>query len=388
MIIQLGELNLKLLIPLLFPIFLKFRRLNRRNNDINSTAFSEFCNFVSIIPCIILYFIQKFKSKTLKDDIKFDSIQINRISESSQKEKNKTSKIRQFLFVALISFLQLCASTLKILFYKSINRALKTNIQPLFQLLCLISFCMIFLGFSIYFHQIISVIIICTCLMIFFIETIIYQEIKANEVIKSMLFYLVLQGFYILSNVLGKKYLNKYVENFFLFLFKYCIIALFPMILYGGLTFLIEIKNDNYKIFQYFPKIKIWIFLVDLFFSFLFEIGLWLTIYYFNPCYYFIFETLADFLELILSNFDKTSISYSTNQLITFYILYPIILFCISVFYEIIILNFCGLSYNTKIKISERGKEDIKNDEKPLNLFEIIGDNSDEFETNYITHVK
>ncbi len=392
MLIQFGEINIKLLIPLLFPIFLKFRRLNRRNNDINSQAFTEFCNFLSIIPCIILYFIQKIKSKTRKDDIERDTFNINKVSigftELSTRENKKNSKVKQYLFVALISFLQLCASTLKILFYKSINKALKTNIQPLFQLLCLISFCIIFLGFSIYSHQIISVIIICTCLIIFFIETVIYQDITKSDIIKSMLFYLFLQGFYILSNVLGKKYLNKYIENFFLFLFKYCIISLIPMIIYGFLACLINVKDDNYKIFQYFPKIKIWIFLVDLFFSFLYELGLWLTIYFFNPCYYFIFETLADFLELILSKFDKTSIKYTTSQLITFYILYPIILFFISIFFEIIILNFCGLSYNTKIKISERGKRDTKNNEKAAKTTEIKLDLSDnDSEGGYYTNL-
>ena len=191
-----------------------------------------------------------------------------------------------------------------------------------------------------------------------------------------MVFYLFLQGFYISSNVLGKKYLNKYVENFYLFLFKYCIIALIPMTIYGLLTYLIEIENENYKIFQYYHKIKIWIFLVDLFFSFLYEMGLWLTIYYFNPCYYFIFETLADFLEIILSKFDKTSIKYSRGELITFFILYPIILLSICVFNEIIILNFWGLSYNTKKKIIERERKDVFDDDGGITMIEIGDDNS------------
>ena len=294
------------------------------------------------------------------------------------------AKIKQFIFISLISFLQLCASTIKIIFYKYINKALKTNIQPLFQLLCLISFCIIFLKYSIYLHQIISVIIICTCLIIFFIETIFYQDIPIKKVIETMAFYLFLQGFYILSNVLGKKYLNKYVENFYLFLFKYCIIALIPFTIYGALTYLIHFENDNYHIFQYFPKIKIWIFIVDLFFSFLYEIGLWLTIYFFNPCYYFIFETLADFLEIILSKFDKTSINHSTGQLITFYTLYPIILFSICVFNEIFILNFFGLSYNTKKKIIERERKDVDDDDCQINIIEIGDENSKDDNGGYI----
>lgn len=389
MIIQFGELNLKLLIPLLFPIFLKFRRLNRRNNDINSTAFSEFCNFLSITPCIILYYIQKCRSKSEKTNSNINenvnsnsyrtSLNIT-ISDEMKKKNNKTikEKIKQFFFIALISFLQLCASMLKAFYYKKINKSLKSNVQPIFQLLFLILFCIIFLKFSIFSHQIVSVIVICICLIIFFIESIFYQNIQIGDIIGSIFFYFFLQMFYILSNVLGKKYLNKYVENFYLFLFKYCIIALIVATIYGIIIYYINLEEENFKIFNFFSKIQLWIFLVDLFFSFLFEIGLWLTIYYFNPCYYFIFETISDLLEIILSKFDKTAINYSFEQLITFYILYPIILFAIFVFNEIIILNFCNLNYNVKINIVERSKNEFDTKQNEIQYLEFLDDNNSE----------
>ena len=97
---------------------------------------------------------------------------------------------------------------------------------------------MIFLKLLLYIHQIVSVIIICICLIIFFVENIIYQKIKAFEIIKGFLFYLFIQALYILSNILGKKYMNKYVENVYLFLFKYSIISLIPFSIYAGLTYL------------------------------------------------------------------------------------------------------------------------------------------------------
>ena len=91
------------------------------------------------------------------------------------------------------------------------------------------------------------------------------------------------------------------------------------------------------------------------FFSWLFEIGLWLSMYYFSPCYYFIFETISDFLEIFFGykNFE-------VGQLISFFILYPILIFGLLVFNEVIILNFCGLDYNAKLKIMEREENDIK----------------------------
>ena len=98
--------------------------------------------------------------------------------------------------------------------------------------------------------------------------------------------------------------------------------------------------------------------LLYLFFSCLFELGLWLTIYYFTLCHYIIFETLANIIDIIFSDKD-----YSKGQIISSIILYPILFFSILVFNEIIILNFCGLNYNTKREIMEREKYDLKNNE-------------------------
>ena len=77
--------------------------------------------------------------------------------------------------------------------------------------------------------------------------------------------------------------------------------------------------------------------------------------YYFSPCYYFIFETISDFLEIFFG-YKK----FEVGQYISFFILYPILIFGLLVFNEVIILNFCGLDYNTKLKIMEREENDIK----------------------------
>lgn len=85
MLIEFGNLEYKLLIILLFPFFLKLRRLNRGNNDIKSRAFVEYCNFISLTPCIILYFIQKI------------SISKNIIS-LFKKSNNNTKKGKEYSF--------------------------------------------------------------------------------------------------------------------------------------------------------------------------------------------------------------------------------------------------------------------------------------------------
>ena len=81
---------------------------------------------------------------------------------------------------------------------------------------------------------------------------------------------------------------------------------------------------------------------------------MWLTIYYFSPCHYIIYESIANFLEIILAKVTEIQGIFSKEEIITFYILYPILIFGTIVFNEIIILNFCGLNYNTKKEIMKR----------------------------------
>ena len=82
-----------------------------------------------------------------------------------------------------------------------------------------------------------------------------------------------------------------------------------------------------------------------------------MTIYYFSPCHYIIFETIGNILDVSYSIINNGN-SFHKNEQISFIILYPIILFSVLVFNEIIILNFCGLNYNTKIEIMKREKMD------------------------------
>ena len=108
----------------------------------------------------------------------------------------------------------------------------------------------------------------------------------------------------------------------------------------------------------------------------LYKLGAWLTIYYFTPCHYIIFNTISDFFDVILSQFvnddNESNEKYHPTQKITFFILYPILIFISLVFNEIIVLNCCGLNYNTKEEIATRGEKDMH-----LNIIE--EDNSNEF---------
>ena len=156
MLIQFGELQIKLLIPILFPIFLKLRRLNRRRNHIDSAAFKGFNDFLSMALCGIFYLIlflntksNKYKNKKIEketeksekksvngslnssNDYQKDSTSIKSQIQKKNLKMEKLQKKRKFYFIMLISLLQLIAIIIKNLWKDKIEECLKLNIAVL-----------------------------------------------------------------------------------------------------------------------------------------------------------------------------------------------------------------------------------------------------------------
>ena len=390
MLIRFGELKKRLLIPILFPFFLKLRRLNRKENSIKSSAFQGFNDFLSLIICGVFYLILKLNLKSEKENLKKKnnnnsintkekaqnshslnpSVNIPNEIEQLIQLKRKMERKNQWLFVVGIAGLQLSAIILKTFWKINMEETLKLNISVLMEVFLLIILSYIFLGLKIYSHQVFSFIIIFICLTIFFIESLFYEEkeIKIQNLIEDIANYFLVQLVYCLSDVMGKKYLNIYLDSPYLLLFKMGIIGIIPIVIYGIIIEFLDVDNEDYKIFSCFKTIPLLFYLIDLVFSILYEIGIWLTIYYFTPCHYIVFEMISDFIEVLLTIFVKNDQNkgfderYNFVQKISFYILYPILIFIVLVFNEIIILNFCGLNYNTKAKIKEREKKDINTD--------------------------
>ena len=191
---------------------------------------------------------------------------------------------------------------------------------------------------------------------------------------------LIYETLYCLSDVLGKKYLNMYMDGLYLFLFKIGIIGLISLLLIDFVGYYFEF--NYHSIIITFLKLKIGNFLFNLLCYFIFNISLWLTIYYFSPSHYIILNTLSNFIEVFIIYLTKEN-AFTKGQLITFIILYPILFISALVFNEIIILDFWGLSFNTKLYIAERGsitrEDDNDNDsDSEIEEFEIYNEDDDD----------
>lgn len=401
MLITFGLLNKKLLIPFIFPLFVNLRRFIRDEEykKIKNPFFKIFCTYLSFTLCgflylIILYQLREEKNKNNKNNVKnlshafllvknntaikeeelIDLNSINSQDNPLKKEEEKIKRIKnrkQFAFIILITLLELIALLIQDIWkeHQKINSEYRLTIAVLFELLFLTLFSIIFLKYQIYRHQKFSLFVLVLCLITFFIESIIYNDDSWSEIIRNIIYFSSAQLFYCLDNVLGKRYLDNYFDHIYLYMFKIGIFGLIPILLYDGIVELFFDDPDciYHGIIIYFrtlfqTKEKIYLFVLDLFFGCIWETSLWLTIYYFTPLHFIILEVLGEFIETTL-NIIKPSLqpkidNYKTGQILSFYIIYPIVIFCVLIFTEIIILNFFGLNYNTRYFIILRQKID------------------------------
>ena len=251
-------------------------------------------------------------------------------------------------------------------------------IGVLFTILFYVFFSKLFLNTKIYRHRFISLFTISICLLIFSVADIIKVYSDSNffkNLGISLLFILIVFGFYAIFDVLVKKHLEKYLDDPYYLMF---FVGLFSLILTIPLDLFAKLYDDEGKIFRldainqirelynkYELKFFFW-FLSDIIIEFFYLGGLVLTLYYFTPCHLIICRTLSEFL-------------FKCNRLITgkdkdewYFILINVLVYVIIIFYsfiynEVIIIHLCEMEKNTFKYISFREKLELEN---PLNNHE------------------
>ena len=413
MLFQCGKLNNKYLILLLFPIFQQGQILFIDFEKNDNGFYKCFNDYLSMIFCGIIYYITRYFTKTdlekqrdklnKKKKKEFKSLNNDlssiEITQKSNKEKNlfqileleslKKMLVKdenKYLFIILISALYFIGNLIRNIFYDN------SEVQKLksMRIILLSSFLVIFsiklLAFSLYIHQKFSLLILFLCLIIIIIESIYYNKETMTFIkfFKSFIYYFSFELFYALVNTLGKKYLTKFIDNVYLFLLKIGIISIIPLLIYDLIAYYSGIDDKYHGIIRLlFFKLNILDIFLNLIFDILYFLGIWLTIFYFSPCHLIALLLLEDFLNIIFFlyfsdygvNDEIFKDIYNQEQEITFYIVYPIIFLAVLIFNEIIIINFCGLNYNTKFYIIEREKA-----ESDINS--LLNEDNEEIERN------
>ena len=217
----------------------------------------------------------------------------------------------------------------------------------------------IILGQKIYEHQIFSTIIILISIIIIIIIIFAEKSYLSKYGFLNYVPTIIITVCFALFNVLGKKYYNVFIGSPYYFMFILGLFSLILILLYEIITVAIfgydtQFNGIFYQFYQYFKKYEflyILIFMGELLVTFINLAGIQLTIYFFTPCHFFISESISQVISTIA---DEILEDFSHVEQVIIYIFFIIILLSAFIYNEIIIINVCNLSKNTKKKINMR----------------------------------
>jgi len=369
MLIELGIISYKLILPLIYPFTYHIRRIIHQNDKPFYDIFTSFLGYLlsGIVFIIIEHrtkrssceFRNKFENQTenFKRHNTFE--QIDEKNKIKKKEKNERRIKGKYLYIFMLNLIYLIPIFLEAFTIEYINKNFKSSIYLFYIIFFYILFSRIILHIRIYNHQMLSIIMIIICIPILLLFYFTNDEQKDKSLLFSSFFLFFNSSLYSLFDILEKRYYIKYMDSPYHFMFIIGLISLCILIPYEILTLFLfgentnfngifyQIKNNYNKYSYLYPLL----FLGDILVSFFWVAGMNLTFYFLQPCHFIISESLSQ----IISTFITGSIQkYSTNIKIIIYILYVIIIIATLIYNEIIIINIGNLSVNTKKKIISR----------------------------------
>ena len=370
--IEFNTFDRKILILLIFPLFSLLENLNTNlyiKED--NSLFIAFRYFISYIFGGIFSFIKYKKANqifasqfTYENQNGIQDRNKDRISqlELIRQERKKKKKIKNSIFLLALSIIALFCLTYGYIFkYESKSIALtKQILEIFFYMVFYIILSYFILKQPLYRHHYASMVIMGLILLILFILTIKYID-ENNKLYITIFYFLGYAFIFSLYDVLGKKYMNvsynsPYFVMFIIGTINSILLLIFDIFAYylrrhiSGIIIGFK-KNINHAL-------DFFIFLFSLLLEFIWNLGIWLIIYYFTPCHFFISNYIYEYIYYIKNTIESNDDIYSPINIIIFSLAYLINFFCCLVFNEVIILNFCKLDYNTKKRIEERMKVD------------------------------
>ena len=372
MLIECSEFNIKLFILLIYPVFKRIGDFSRewyiiKDNELFKTFRFFICHTFSSIFLIIIYYRTK-SSKRINFEIESDknidyNTNLSSLISELETENIKKKKIRSLLFIIVLCGLSAFCYFYKQLFQKGDYSKAKQSLGILFDIILYTSLSYFILKQKLYKHNYVSAGIISAMLLILFFISISYID---NELIfPSFLYYLFNSLSYGLYDVLFKKYMIIFYNTPYFTMSAIGAINAALVLIYD--IFAYNLNTDASGVIIGFQLNitsagNLFKFLIDLLVEFIWNIGIFLTIYYQTPCHYFISRYISEYIYYIIKATSSKEDYYSTVNIIIFSITYFINFFFCLVFNEVIILNIFGLDYNTTKRIKERiGVESIQN---------------------------
>lgn len=385
MLIELSEFNLFLFLPLVFPITYRIEDYIMRTFITNDNqlfkAFRYFLSHVlNFIPALIIKLrtkkeINKNKKKDIKIEVQSAQSNITIFPAPKREESNeliklsdkieKKKRIKSCLYLILLSAIALFCFYYRYLFQEERFGYSKQSVGIFFEIFDYIGLSMLILKLKLYKHSYISAGIIAGLLLILFIITIFY--IDAGDILSSFLFHFCLSLCFGSLDVIGKRYMINYFVSPYYLLTLIGIIDIIALLIFDAIIAIFNLdiegtilgfKNNITSVGLFF------MFILDIIVQWVWILGIWLTVYYLSPNHFFISEYISEYVYYITNAISVKEGFYNEVNIVIFSISFAINFFCCLVFNEVIILNFCGLDYNTKKRINQR----VNNDNYGFNI--------------------
>ena len=208
--IEFSELNIKLLILLIFPVFMQLQNLSKeayidKNKDHQIfKAFRYFCSYIFAGIFFIIFKIRNKRSSSKKAQSQNDEEKREYIIDEILKKDERKKTIIKILFMALLCGIGMFCQFYMKLFENKKYRNAKQSIEIIFYLICLSILSYAILKQKLYKHHFVCLGIIAVILIILFIISIPLLEL----IFQSIIFYLGYSILFSLYDILKKKYIN------------------------------------------------------------------------------------------------------------------------------------------------------------------------------------
>ena len=264
--------------------------------------------------------------------------------------------IKMILFLFLLSMLGLFSFYASFYFDNSDYSYLKYSVRTFFQITNFSVLGHFLLNQKLYKHHFISYGSITIMLIIIFVISYSYF----NKILFAAIYYFVSELVFGLYDTFIKMYMNVFYETPYFIMFYVGIINTISLLIFDVITYFVN-PSISGIIIGFQDNIEnagnFFLFILDLLIEYMWNLGIWILIYYFSPCHYFISDYASEYIYFILKRFKKKDPFFHDNINYIFMIICGIFIFIFSlVFNEVIIINFQYLDYNTNKRIKEREK--------------------------------